>query len=114
MTGNIIRVLLIEDEPSDADYIRELLSEQVPPRYETEIRDRLQSGIKRLEQGGIDVLLLDLSLPDSHGFNTVSMTTSLLPHIPIIVLTGIDDEDIGIEAVKAGAQDYLIKGQVSF
>ncbi len=112
MTGNIIRVLLIEDEPSDADYIRELLSEQVPPRYETEIRDRLQSGIERLKQGGIDVLLLDLSLPDSHGFNTVSVTTSLLPHIPIIVLTGIDDENMAIEAVKVGAQDYIIKGQV--
>ena len=112
MTDDQIRVLLVEDTLADVDYIRELLREQDAPSFEVEYVDSLRSGLERVAQGGIDVCLLDLVLPDSRGLDTVSTAISKAPDVPIVVLTGLDDEDTGIKAVKAGAQDYLIKGRV--
>ena len=67
---------------------------------------------ERLAEGGINLLLLDLSLPDSHGLDTFSKVQAQSPHVPVVVLTGLDDETAGLKAVQAGAQDYLVKSCV--
>ncbi len=80
--------------------------------FDPECADRLSTGIERLAQGGIDVVLLDLGLPDGQGLDTLTRAQVHSPQVPIIVLTGFDDETRGVEAVRRGAQDYLVKGQV--
>jgi len=74
--------------------------------------DRLSAGTRRLEQGDIDVILLDLDLPDSHGVDTFTKVYAQAQEKPIVVLTGLADETVGVKAVSGGAQDYLVKGQV--
>ncbi|GAF74868.1 unnamed protein product, partial [marine sediment metagenome] len=74
--------------------------------------DRLSLGLKRLAVGGIDVLLLDLSLPDDQGLNVCVRAHTQAPHVPIVVLTGLDDETMAASTLQIGAQDYLVKGQV--
>lgn len=116
--ANRFRILLIEDNPGDVRLIRETLSDalQSPapqPAFQLFCADRLSTGLQRLAQGGIDVVLLDLSLPDGHGFETVARCCSHAPDVPIVILTGLDDESLAMEAVKAGAQDYLVKGRIN-
>ena len=77
-----------------------------------EWRDLLSSGLQRLAEGGADLVLLDLGLPDSQGLDTYSKTQSQFPSVPIVVLSGLLDEAVAIKAVRAGAQDYLVKGQI--
>ena len=112
MAQKHITVLLIEDNGGDALLIRQMLEKVrgIPLRFER--RDRLATGLERLSEGGIDVVLLDLGLPDSGGLDTVRKTQAHAPNVPIIVLTGHDDEVLGVNSVWAGAQDYLVKGQV--
>jgi two-component system cell cycle response regulator len=75
--------------------------------------DRLSTGLERLVEGGIDIVLLDLGLPDSQGLDTLHRVIAELPEVPItVVLTNTDDEELAVQAVRAGAQDYLIKGQL--
>ncbi len=104
-----IRILLIED---DADYafliLRALKREGA--LFELIHLDTLHSSLKFLDQEPVDVILLDLSLPDTQGLETLTHVHSAVPEIPIIVLTGLDDADIALMAVKQGAQDYLAKG----
>ena len=107
-----INVLLIEDNPGDARLIDELLTEVKVVSFRLDRAERLQQGLDRLARGGIDVVLLDLSLPDSHGLETFTAAYTNAKGVPIIVLTGLDDETVAINAVKEGAQDYLFKGQV--
>lgn len=107
-----IKVLLIEDNPGDARLIREMLGEGGTASFNLEWADQLSSGLERLAKGGIDVLLLDLSLPDSHGFDTFTKVRIEAQTLPIIVLTGLNDENVGVRAMQEGAQDYLVKGQV--
>ena len=71
----------------------------------------MEDGLERLSQDKFDIILVDLSLPDSHGFETFEKINTTWPEIPIIVLTGNDDDDLAGQAVKAGAQDYLVKGE---
>jgi two-component system cell cycle response regulator len=112
MSGNVIKILLIEDNPGDARLIQEMLAEADSTRFELECDDNLSSGIDRLAKGGIDVILLDLSLPDSQGLDTLRRVLTLPMELPIIViLTGTDNEALAVQALRAGAQDYLIKGQ---
>jgi signal transduction histidine kinase len=108
----IPKVLLIEDDPEDALLLREMLARGGNARFKLECTDRLQTGLERLAKGGTDVLLLDLSLPDSLGLDTVHKVHARASDVPIVVLTGLDDEALAIKAVREGAQDYLIKGQV--
>jgi PAS domain S-box-containing protein len=108
----LIRVLLIEDDPEDAQFLREMLAEAKGTRLNVKWADRLQAGLEHLADGEIDVLLLDLSLPDSEGLDTVLAVHSQASGVPIIVLTGLDDEALAMKAVRKGAQDYLVKGQV--
>lgn len=105
-------MLLIEDDPGDADLLQELLAEEKWYSYTLEWAERLQTGLERLTLGGIDVVLLDLSLPDSQGLDTFIAVNSQAPALPTVVLTGLDDETMALEAVRLGAQDYLVKGQV--
>jgi len=105
-------ILLIEDDADDADFIREILVKGNRRAFELEWVARLEEGLKRLGQGGIDVVLLDLSLPDSHGLGTLTRLREQGPGVPTVVLTGMVDEASGVEAVRMGAQDYLVKGQV--
>lgn len=107
-----LNVLLIEDNPGDARIIRELLAAEDALRFRLQIADHLAAGLAELAAGGVDVLLLDLSLPDSQGLDSFTAAHGRFPDVPIIVLTGLDDEKLAEEAVRAGAQDYLVKGQV--
>jgi len=107
-----IRVLLVEDNPGDARLIREMLSEAGGASFQPECVDRLAAGIERVTSGGLDVVLLDLSLPDSSGLDTLHRMHAAAPEVPILVLTGYDDETVGVKAVQEGAQDYLVKGLV--
>jgi signal transduction histidine kinase len=107
-----IKVLLIEDNPGDARLIWEMLAQARGARFDLECAERLSSGLERLAQGGIDVLLLDLSLPDSQGLDTLIRVHTPAPEVPIMVLTGLDDEALAVKAMREGAQDYLVKGQV--
>jgi signal transduction histidine kinase len=107
-----VKVLLIEDNPGDTRLIREMLAEARGAAFDVECADRLSTGLDRLAAGDIAVVLLDLSLPDSLGLDTFTKAHAQEPHVAIIVLTSLDDEALAVEAVRGGAQDYLVKGQV--
>ncbi len=105
-------VLLVEDNPGDVRLIREALAERADSSLTLECVDRLSIALQRLDTAGVDVILLDLSLPDSQGLDTFIKMHRRAFRVPIIVLSGLDNEDVAIEAVQKGAQDYLVKGQV--
>ena len=107
-----IRVLVVEDDEEDYMITRDLLSEAEEQRFTVVRADRLQAGLSLLGTGGFDVVLLDLSLPDSRGWETFHRTHARAPRVPVILLTGLADEALGVKAVKEGAQDYLIKGRI--
>src|SRR5919197_363673 len=107
-----IEVLLIEDNLGDALLIEEILSEVKWFPFTLDRVERLSQGLERMASGTVGVALLDLSLPDSHGLDTVARAQLHSPRVPIVVMTGLDDEQTGIEAVKMGAQDFLVKGQL--
>jgi len=111
MSG-ISTALLIEDNPGDARLLKELLAEEPAAPFRLICVDRLQRGLELLSTEKIDVLLLDLSLPDSHGLETFAKAYAHAPKVPIIVLTGNDDHALALLAVKAGAQDFLFKGKL--
>ncbi len=105
-----MKALLVEDNPVDARLIREMLKESPTARFQLEHLSRLTPALERLSQESFEVLLLDLGLPDSHGLQTLSRAKKAAAALPIIVLTGLDDESFALEAVRGGAQDYLVKG----
>ncbi len=106
-----IRVLLVEDNPADARLFREAIADtrRLPPLL-THVQ-RLDEAIEQLRTERFDVVLLDLSLPDSEGLDSIVRVHEKVPEIPIVILTGHDDEQLALQAVRAGAQDYLVKGQ---
>ena len=106
------RVLLIEDNPGDARLMREYLSEPAGALFDLEHVGTLSKGLERLAQGGIDLVLLDLSLPDSPMPDTFKRAHAAAPEVPIIVMSGLDDERFAMQTVQEGAQDYLVKAQV--
>ncbi len=107
-----INVLLIEDNFTDTVLIREMLKEVRKPRFRLHNTRRLEEGLDHIERNEIDVLLLDLNLPDSYGLDTFQKANNRAPQIPIVILSAFDDEDVAVKAVKGEAQDYLIKGRV--
>lgn len=107
-----MNILMLEDNPADARLIQELLKTVEGARCNFEQADRLAQGIKRLETNSIDVVLLDLGLKDSHGIGTLKALSTFAHKLPIIVMTGMDNEITAVKALQHGAQDYLIKGQV--
>ena len=112
MNNNKIKVLLIEDDPAYTGLLRRTLSKEKSPQFDLESASGLQAGLERLGQGGTDVILLDLSLPDSQGLDTFHRVHTQAPAVPILILSGCEDERLALEAVAKGAQDYLVKGQV--
>ena len=112
MSSDHVKILLIEDNPGDARLIREMLNETQSASFLLEWRDRLSSGLQKLAEDGADVLLLDLGLTDSQGLGTYEKAQSQFPRMPIVVLSGLQNESVAVNAVRAGAQDYLVKGQI--
>ena len=112
MIKSQVQILLIEDDPDDVWIIRNLLSDRWDGPCEMVHAETLNVGLQHCRGGGIDVILLDLSLPDSHGLETFLAAYSQVADIPIVVLTGDENELLGITAVQAGAEDYLVKGQM--
>lgn len=108
-----MRVLLIEDNPGDALLIREMLRDARDIDFALQICTTLADGLQELSERRFDVILLDIDLPDSHGMETVSRLLSRHPANPVVVLTGFDDQDVAVLALKAGAQDYLVKGDTT-
>jgi DNA-binding NtrC family response regulator len=107
-----IKVLIIEDSAEDSELILSFLSEAETIYFDTERVERLSAGIDFLEKKHCDVILADLGLPDSIGLQAARKLQSLHPQVPLIVLTGLDDEKTALGAVQSGAQDYLIKGRI--
>ena len=112
MADKHISILLVEDNAGDRRLISEMLAEASNVTFDVKYADRLQAAMEYLAQNRVEVILLDLGLPDSQGLETVRKTYAQVSETPIVVLTGLNDEMIGAQAVNEGAQDYLIKGQV--
>ncbi|MHB1262789.1 MAG: response regulator [Thermoplasmatota archaeon] len=106
-----MRVLHIEDDAGEARLLQETLK-GVPlsARWEGVRAETLQKGLALVKRGGFDAVLLDLGLPDSQGLPTLRAVRQLDPDIPVVVLTGLDDEEAALQALRDGAQDYLVKG----
>lgn len=113
MDRKSLQVLVIEDNPDDIQLLRRYLGKTSFDRIDIQHCERLANGLEFLEEkdGHIDVILLDLGLPDGYGLDTFTKVHQLAPKIPIIVLSGQDDENLATQAVREGAQDYLVKGK---
>jgi serine phosphatase RsbU (regulator of sigma subunit) len=112
-TPSRIKVLLIEDDPNDARLIQYLLADAGAGLFQVEHVDRLAPALERVTNDHVDVVLADLTLPDSRDLEALEQLLARTPHVPIIVLSGLNDTTIAIKAVHEGAQDFLVKGQVS-
>ena len=111
MNGQL-RVLIVEDNPGDIDLIRAALAEPGPVQFEASSVPRLALAIERLAQNMTDLVITDLGLPDSQGLDTFRVLRQAAPRLPIIVLTCLSDRNVALAAVREGAQDYLIKGEI--
>jgi signal transduction histidine kinase len=111
MKSSPIRLLLVEDMAPDAMLLKLTLEEVAEDSFELTHVKRMSEALGRLASDPFDAILLDLSLPDSRGVETVKKINAAAPHLPIIVLTGLDDKETGMEAVRQGAQDFLLKGK---
>jgi signal transduction histidine kinase len=112
MNNKILQILLVEDNEGDARLLREMFSSEVPGSFALTHLLRMSEAAVILAKGGVDIVLLDMGLPDTHGLDTVRMAHAIAPTVPLIVISGLDDEALAAEAMKEGAQDYLIKGQI--
>jgi two-component system, cell cycle response regulator len=108
------RVLLVEDNPGDARLVREALNDGAPDQFTVQVADSLQDALASLSPGieKVDVVLLDLSLPDSQGLETYRAIHARDPEVPVLVLSGLNDESVALKAVNEGAQDFLRKSKV--
>ena len=112
METRTISILLIEDNPGDARLIQEFLKEPYIVNFKLSIKHTLSEGLEESINARFDIILLDLSLPDSSGLNTVSIIQEKIKSIPIIILTGRDDKEFALEALKLGIEDYLVKSKI--
>jgi phosphoserine phosphatase RsbU/P len=108
-----IKILLVEDNPDDVFFLHAALEKVTRIHFELEIVPNLAASVERLATGNIDVVLLDLTLPDSTGLDTFKAVKSQARDVPIIILSGVDDDALAVNAVHAGAEDYLVKGRVN-
>ncbi len=113
MAEQSINVLLVEDSPADVRLLLEFLKEVPTNPFQVTQCDRLEAALKNLSEIKFDIILLDLTLPDSIGLETLIKIHRRVPAIPVVVLTGLDDEVITLRAMQEGAQDYLVKGTVT-
>lgn len=112
MNNKCIKVLLIEDNRGDAFLIQRMLKEVTKTNFKVKHAPKLSQGLEYISNEDYDVILLDLALPDSVGIETFNKTNKSAPELPIIILTGLSDEEFAINAVGEGAQDYLVKAEV--
>ena len=110
MTENTFQVLLIEDNPGDVRLIQEMLRDVNGFSFDIKHASYLKDGVELLSENNIDVIVLDLTLPDSLSYETFTRIQAEALEVPIVLLTGLDDEELGIQAMRDGAQDYLVKG----
>jgi diguanylate cyclase (GGDEF)-like protein/PAS domain S-box-containing protein len=113
MSKKIIRaLLLVEDNPGDARLIHEMFNDQGPHDTQLIRATTMSEAEKLLGECKFDIILLDVGLPDSQGLDAVRRAHAAAPRVPLVVLTGLDDESLAAQALQVGAQDYLIKGQI--
>ena len=108
-----LNVLIVEDNPGDVDLIRDALSETDSTRFHVESVPRLSEALTRLAAGGVDLVMTDLGLPDSQGLATFRNLRQAAPDFAIIVLSANDDQEMAVAAVREGAQDFLVKSQIT-
>jgi CheY-like chemotaxis protein len=108
-----ISMLIVEDNPGDAELIKEYLRADRPGQYHIEEASTMYGALATLAREHIDLVLLDLRLPDSNGLDTVRTVISHFPQVVIVILTGLQDEQVALQAVRYGAQDYLEKNQLT-
>src|SRR5258705_4845448 len=109
-----IKVLLIEDNPIDFIFLREALGQDALISFDLTTVERLHSALETLQKITFDVILLDLGLPDIQSLETFNRIHQAVPEIPKVILSGLTDEALALQAVHAGAQDYIVKGTVGF
>jgi two-component system sensor histidine kinase/response regulator len=112
MRTKALQVLLVEDNAGDARLLREMFSKETVGSFELSHLTHMREAEVRLKAGGVDIVLLDMGLPDGHGLETLRRARAAAPDVVMIVLTGMEDEALAAAAMKEGAQDYLIKGQI--
>ncbi len=112
MSRRKISLLLVEDNPGDVRLIQEMFQQQPAGEFHLKCVRRLGEALQELKESSPDVVMLDLGLPDAKGMETVRTAHQAAPDMPLVVLTGSDDEALAIEALHEGAQDYLVKGQI--
>ena len=113
MSTKLIKaILLVEDNPADARLLREMFNEQGPHNTELTHVDCMSAAEKHLSERAVDMVLLDPGLPDAQGLGAIRRARAAAPRVPLVVLTGFDDETLAEQALQEGAQDYLIKGQI--
>ena len=114
MTGtDVVRVLMVEDSPADARFIKEMLLEMGNLRSSVTHVQTLSEAIRHLETISSDIVLLDVTLPDSEWPNTMLSVIRCAPDVAVVILTGLDDEVRAVQSLKEGAQDYLVKGDIN-
>lgn len=113
MTIKLIKTLLIiEDNPGDARLLREMLSDERTRHTELIYAESMSEAEAHLSGKGVDLILLDLRLPDAEGLTAIRRARAAASRVPLVVLTGMDDEELAAQSLQEGAQDYLIKGQI--
>jgi C4-dicarboxylate-specific signal transduction histidine kinase len=113
VTGNALQVLMVEDDKAQAVLVRAVLAQSTYGRFSLTTVQRLDEALDRLEQQPFDVVLLDLGLPDSRGLETLERIRRQTREMPIVIMTGLSDETTAVSALQKGAQEYLVKGEVS-
>jgi PleD family two-component response regulator len=113
MNSKELRVLIVEDNKPDAHFIMTMLAESRVPAFSFSHAQRLSDGLTQLREKSSDIILLDLGLPDSQMMDTLLSVRRQSPAVPLVVLTGLDDEEFALETIRRGADDYLIKTQIN-
>ena len=112
MDNRSANVLIIEDQPSIADILMEYLKRDQNFKFEATWHSSLAEGLTHLKNNQVDIVMLDLGLPDSDGYKTFEKVRKQQPNVPIVIISGIHDEEMAVKAIENGAQDYLIKGEL--
>ena len=112
VANDTLNVLLVEDNASDARLVREMFSKEAPGRFQLSHLTHMRDAEVKLAEGEVDIVLLDLGLPDGHGLDILRRARAADTDVVMLVLTGLEDEELAALAIKEGAQDYLIKGQI--
>jgi DNA-binding response OmpR family regulator len=108
-----VKILMIEDNPGDARLIRDMLADAKSIQFVIDWRQTLNDGLQSLSENRYDAVLLDLGLPDSPDrSSSFTLTQTAAPNIPIVVLTGLDDETFDVTSAKKGARDFIVKGKI--